>query len=88
MPDPISERTNPSPEALEFAHSCRWPDSRVDLARLLDDFAQERVEKERDRIAPVIEWAREAITAMEARAGWSLAHDQLRKALTAYEDKP
>lgn len=32
---------------------------------------------------PVIEWANEALTAMEARAGWSLAHDQLRKALAA-----
>lgn len=31
--------------------------------------------------APVIEWANEALTAMQARAGWSLAHDQLRKAL-------
>lgn len=50
MPDSTPERAaDPSPEALEFAHSCRWPDSRVDLARLLDDFSRKWVEKERER---------------------------------------
>lgn len=28
------------PEALEFAHACRWPDSRVDLARLCDEYSR------------------------------------------------
>ena len=41
--------------------------------------------EERERCAPVIEWAREAVTAREARAGWSLANDQLRKALAVYD---
>jgi hypothetical protein len=53
--------TAPSAEALEFAHSCRWPDSRVDLSRLVDEFR----ENERQRM-------RAAIFAIRDKDGRSL----------------
>jgi hypothetical protein len=45
-------------------------------------YAQGRTERSKLDEA-VVEWAREAVTAMEARAGWSLAHHNLRTALSA-----
>ena len=33
-----------SEPALEFAHECAWPDNRVELARLLDQFSARRAE--------------------------------------------
>ena len=90
----------PTPEAIYFYHRevMPWlvrysttPSFQHDAEgiALLAAFAKAAVEKEREATAPIIEWAREAVTAMKARAGWSIAHDQLRKALSAYDgEKP
>src|SRR5258708_1988631 len=61
--DPTIER-QPREAALRFAHDGRWPDNRVDLARLCEEYAakaiREAVERERERIykAAEIRWLR------------------------------
>ena len=45
-----SVKRYPTALALEYAHSSRWPDDRVDLARLHDGFAK----AERERIIAVL----------------------------------
>lgn len=50
----------PGEPALAIAHAARWPDSRVDLARLFEEFAQssrEEVARLREASGSAMEWA-------------------------------
>lgn len=46
----VEKSGTPSPEALAFAQDWAQPSRRMQMARALDEFAREAVERERARI--------------------------------------